>query len=152
MTITLYRNNSENNRLSKQLETVHTYTNAIARNELEIIDPVIMIEGESLDAANYAYIAENNRYYFITKITKTRKNFYTFQLHCDVLMSFKDDLLFQNAIVSRSNGLWDSYLHDPKAKEKQFTRRACYLLKYNNDALIFDYTDAQPVSILVTAG
>lgn len=152
MTVTLYHTISDNNVFSKQLETVVTYSNAVARDSMDVINPVITIAANSIDNVNYVYIAENNRYYFVKNISKVRTGFFALSLHVDVLMSFHDDIAMNSAIVKRSNGLWDAYLQDPKAKEEQFTRRACYLLKYNNAALVFSYTDAQPVSMLITAG
>lgn len=151
MTVTLYNNISDNNVFSKQLETLATYSNAIARDSMDVINPVITIAANSIANANYVYIAENNRYYFVKNIDKVRNGFFALSLHVDVLMSFHDDIAMNSAIVNRSNGLWDAYLPDGKAQEEQFTRRGCYLLKYNANPLVFDYS-GQPVSILVTAG
>lgn len=151
MTVTLYKNNSDINVLSKQLETIATYTGAVARDSLDVENPVVTIAANNLDNVNYIYIKENNRYYFVKNIDKVRNGFFALTCHVDVLMSFKDALIMNHAIIKRANGVWDSYLPDSKAQEKQYTRRMCYLLKRNNAGLIFDYT-GQPVSILVTAG
>ena len=131
MTVTLYNNISDNNVFSKQLETVATYSNAIARDSMDVINPVITIATNSIANANYVYIAENNRYYFVKNIDKVRTGFFALSLHVDVLMSFHDDIMMNSAIVKRSNGLWDPYLPDGKAKEEQYTRRFCYYLKNN---------------------
>ena len=68
MTVTLFNNISDNNVFSKQLETIATYSNAVARDSMDVINPVITIAANSIENANYVYIAENNRYYFVKNI------------------------------------------------------------------------------------
>ena len=151
MTVTLYQNKSDNNVVSKQLETIASYTNAIARDSMDVIDPVITIAADTIGNTNYIQIEENNRYYFVKNFNKIRNGLFALYCHVDVLMSFAESILMNSAIVKRANGLWDSYLPDSKAHEKQYTRRMCYFLKNNGNPLVFDYS-VQPVSILITAG
>lgn len=151
MTVTLYKNTSDNNVLSKQLETIATYASAVARDSLDVENPVVTIAANNVDDVNYIYIKENNRYYFVKNIDKVRNGFFALSCHVDVLMTYKDALLMNHAIVKRANGVWDSYLPDNKAQEKQYTRRMCYLLKDGNTSLSFSYANTAK-AILVTAG
>lgn len=151
MTVTLYKNNSDVNVLSKQLETIATYSGAIARDALDVENPVVTIAANNLDGVNYARIQENNRYYFVKNIDKVRNGFFALTCHVDVLTTYKDALLMNHAIVKRANGVWDSYLPDSKAQEKQYTRRMCYLLKNGNNSLSFSYANTAK-AILITAG
>ena len=151
MTVTLYQNNSDNNVLSKQLETIATYSNAVARDSMDVIDPIITIAAASVGKTNYIYIAENNRYYFVKNIDKVRNGFFALHCHVDVLMSFSENLLMNYGIVKRANGVWDAYLQDSKAQEKQYTRRMCYLLKNGNNTLEFSYANTSK-AVLITAG
>lgn len=151
MTVTLYKNKSDNNVVSKQLETIATYTGAIARDSMDVQDPVITVAANSIGETNYIYIQENNRYYFVKNFNKIRNGFFALYCHVDVLMSFKDDILMNYAIIKRANGVWDSYLPDSKAQEKQYTRRMCYLLKNGNNKLEFSYANTSK-AILITAG
>lgn len=151
MTVTLYQNKSDNNVFSKQLETIASYTGAIARDSMDVVNPVITIAAVSIGNTNYIYIAENNRYYFVKNIDKVRNGFFALHCHVDVLMSFAESILMNYAIIKRANGVWDSYLPDSNAKEKQFTRRMCYLLKNGNNALEFSYANTAK-TVLITAG
>ena len=53
-------------------------------------------------AANYAYIPEFNRYYFINDIISVRKNIWQLVMNVDVLMSYKDEILNLDAFVTRN--------------------------------------------------
>lgn len=53
-------------------------------------------------AANYAYIPEFNRYYFINDIISVRKNIWQLVMNVDVLMSYKDHILKLDAFVTRN--------------------------------------------------
>lgn len=151
MTVTLYQNFSDNNVFSKQLEPIATYTNAVARDSVDVVNPIITIATASIGNTNYIRIEENNRCYFVKNIDKVRNGFFALHCHVDVLMSFAESILMNHAIVKRANGLWDSYLPDSNAKEKQFTRRMCYLLKNGNNTLEFSYANTAK-TVLITAG
>ena len=113
--IYLYRNNSENNKVDKDLTLVATYEGEL-RAETSIIDPTILIECDMSDVAlaNYMYIPDFERYYYITNITSVRTSLVQFEAHCDVLMSFKDYILDNVAIIKRQQSDWNLYLDDNK--------------------------------------
>ena len=118
--ITLYQSGAEKNRVDKSefLTSIAEYTGEL-KSETSIIDPEILIECDLEDVAlsNYMYIPEFGRYYFITNITSVRSSLVQFEAHCDVLMSFKDEILANSAIIKRNEGAYDLYLQDPKIKE-----------------------------------
>lgn len=151
MQIILYRNYSENNVISKRLETLATYNGAVARNAMDVINPTITLESSAEIMANFAYIPENRRYYFITGIEKTRNNFYTLQLRVDVLMTYAEGILDQTAIVSRSGGAFDAYLVDADAQFKAYTRGVPKVFQAVGDIPVtLDYDTGH--AILITAG
>lgn len=63
-------------------------------------------------AANYAYIPEFNRYYFINDIISVRRNIWQLIMNVDVLMSYKDELLKLNAFVIRNEFDFNKYVKD----------------------------------------
>ena len=63
-------------------------------------------------SANYIYIPEFNRYYFITDIVSVRTNMWRLNMHVDVLMSYKDSILKQNAFVTRNEFTYDEMVKD----------------------------------------
>ena len=99
MEITLYTNNSEKNKLEKSLSRDLKLTGKL-REESSIVNPSVLIQTENPSSYNYAYIPEFNRYYFITDAISVRTDIWRISLHCDVLMSFKDELKATSVILS----------------------------------------------------
>lgn len=102
MTITLYKNNSERNCVNKVLSNMLTFTGTL-RDAASIKTPVINIASDSaIIGYNYAFITEFNRYYFITDIKSVRNGIWEVSFLCDVLMSFKDDILDAYAVIDHT--------------------------------------------------
>lgn len=95
--IILYTTSSEPNRINKSLNNQTIFEGSL-REQSSIINPTITIQAENLSAFNYMYIAEFDRYYFITDITSVRNGLWRISAKVDVLMSFSDQI--QNVIVS----------------------------------------------------
>lgn len=99
MEITLYTNNSEKNKLEKNLANAKEFSGNL-REESSIINPSILIQTENPSSFNYAYIPEFKRYYFIIDAVSVRTNIWRLSLHTDVLMSFKDGIKNAPVILS----------------------------------------------------
>lgn len=103
MEILLYKTTDANNDLNKTISDKLTLVGAL-RDSSSIVAPSILIQTNPI-GYNYAYISEFGRYYYIKNITAFRKNAWLIDLKCDVLMSFKDEILEMSGIVSRlTNG------------------------------------------------
>lgn len=113
MTITLYRNNSENNKLDKNLTTILTLTGNL-RAQTSIIEPTLEITaaGENIVTSNYLYIQEFERYYFIKDIVSIRNNVWEIRCHVDVLKTYLAQIKAQTAIIKRQENMWNYYLND----------------------------------------
>lgn len=61
----------------------------VLKDNTSVTDPSIIIEYGSMPAANYAYIADLGRYYFINQITALSATLWRLDMHVDVLMSYK---------------------------------------------------------------
>lgn len=111
--ITMYYNDSEKNKMSKELRTLRMYSGEL-KDATSIVNPVITINENisSIAKANYLYISEFQRYYFITNIRSIKTSLVEISAHVDVLMSFKDEILSNSAIVKRSENNWNLYLDD----------------------------------------
>lgn len=144
MTITLYNNSSEPNKISKHLTPVSTALSGSLRNESEMVNPVVLIEGNisSLQNANYARIESFGRYYYITEMKSVRNNIVELHLHTDVLMSFNISAV--SGVVIEAENVGSDYLQG-----RQFVR----LVKSKTDILPFSggLLDSGEY-ILITAG
>ena len=99
MNILLYKTTNANNDLNKTISDKVELVGAL-RDASSVIAPSILIQSNPI-GYNYAYIPEFGRYYYIKNITAFRKGAYIVDLKCDVLMSFKDEILNMSGIVSR---------------------------------------------------
>ena len=137
MNILLYKttnaNNDLNETISDKVELVGTL-----RDASSVIAPSILIQSNPI-GYNYAYIPEFGRYYYIKNITAFRKGAYIVDLKCDVLMTFREEILNMSGIVSRLTDGAAYATRDIKTKclethrrldfpETPFTRNGSYVL------------------------
>ena len=102
MRITLYKNHSERICLTKVIDNA-LILNGTLRNEASVKTPVITIAGnETIPFYNYVFIEEFNRYYYITDIRSIRAGVWELSLLCDVLMSFRSDILNAYAVIENT--------------------------------------------------
>ena len=127
MTINLYTNTAPRNALVKDLAAVSTLTGTL-RNESSVVDPVVTIEDSDqlLLSANYAYISEFGRYFFITNIESVRQNLWRVSMHVDVLYTFRDQIITNSAIIERNENEYDLKLNDGLFQTQQNPRIAQY--------------------------
>ena len=122
MTIKFYENLSDKNHVDKVITQVGTDITGTLRDDCSIINPVLQLEnftGLDLTKVNYAYIVEFGRYYYINNIT-LRNKLYEISMHVDVLMSYKDEIRTNKAVVSRQENNYNLYLQDGVFKTKAF--------------------------------
>ena len=65
---------------------------------------------------NYAYIEEFARYYFVKSVSVENNKLAVFDLECDVLMSFRNDIHGLECIISRNESNYNLMLSDSKMK------------------------------------
>lgn len=121
MTIKLFNNTSPANYVTKQLTEVATLTGNLLEPS-SIVDPTIIIERNSPVGFNYFQIPEFNRYYFLTGVSSDSRNLVAISGHCDVLMSYANQIKASNAILRRNEFLFNLYLDDGIFKAYQNTK------------------------------
>lgn len=102
----------------------------------------IVIE-EGLPIFNYAYIPLFHRYYFVTSIValssgKVATRLFRINLNCDVLMSFKDDLLSLTGMIERNEFTYDPAIKDLAHPYKDSLSRQTHFLEGD---IIFDVSE-----------
>lgn len=103
MELILYRTRDDENVINKDLEYIHTM-NIVLKSNVSIVSPIIilrMVEGVDLFNSNYCYLDELNRYYFIREIEIMSNDNVKMMLECDVLESFKQDILNSGGEIRR---------------------------------------------------
>ena len=111
--VTLQVNNSPKNQMTKNITDVLTLSGTL-KSETSVTDPVIIFSGSlaTIATCNYLTITSFGRQYFITDIKSVRNNLVEVSAHCDVLSSFKNEILENTAIVYRQENDWNLYLDD----------------------------------------
>lgn len=99
MNITLYVTGSERHAVRKTLQSGLELTGSL-RGESSVINPSFLIQANNPSQYNYCYIPEFGRYYFISNITSVRTNIWRIDCSVDVLMSFQEEILNLDVIVS----------------------------------------------------
>lgn len=113
MQIILYKNASEPERVDKDITDALTLAGSL-RNTTEVINPVIVVAESAsvLSDYNYAYIPLFDRYYFITELTSERTGITSVHMRVDVLMSWKDQIRQNSAILNHQEIAGNTYLND----------------------------------------
>lgn len=145
--IDLYQTTSPANKVDKDISIVLDNVSGTLRKGTSIIDPVIVIQCDNSDQwrkqLNYARIDAFGRYYFVTNIVAVEGTWESTQypspealweihMHVDVLMSYKEQIKKQTAVIARQEGKYNLMLDDgifmtyqnPKLQTKLFSEPA----------------------------
>lgn len=101
MTINFYKNYSSTIEAVKATSLVQSLTGTL-RNGTSIVNPVILVELNSVPDCNYMEIPEFGRKYFINNIVCTYNNLWEIHAHCDVLSTFWPDIRVADCIIKRN--------------------------------------------------
>lgn len=118
--IVLQRNNSERNRVTKDITDLITVSGTL-KSDTSIIDPVIMIECDlnAVVGCNYISISAFGRSYFVNNIKSIQNKLVEFTCHVDALSSFATEIKSNRAIIRRQENNWNLYLNDGTFKVYQ---------------------------------
>lgn len=121
----LYFNKSDKRYMNKDIEAItydgSDHIDVEMKEDTSIIDPTFILRTQSkVLTANYIYVPNLNRYYFINDYTLSHQRIYI-NCHVDVLMSFKKEIKQQNVIVARNERFFNMYLDDHKYKVQNRT-------------------------------
>lgn len=134
--IDLYNCTAEPNRIDKSgmLGTAETHSGEIKNTgAVDIVNPVVLLNGAVNVNANYAYISTFGRYYYIDEITSVRTGLFQVSLRCDPLMSFATDIMGLPCICSRSGtdadyNIYSKYIEDGRQKFQAYRKVLCYTM------------------------
>ena len=113
VTVSLYNSSAEPNVVDK---TPHiTSAGSLSgtfRGEVSVTNPSITFYFKGVPTFNYVYIQKFSRYYYVTAITNISNNLWRADLKCDVLMSFKNQILNLYCVIARQENVYNDNLID----------------------------------------
>lgn len=106
----LYYNVSENNKLEKRIDELEVIDIAFKGND-SVTNPVIRFKcSDNVKIANYMWIEDYKRYYFITDKRPCTGGIWEVTGHVDVLMTWRVNIRALSGIVKESANLGNNYL------------------------------------------
>lgn len=99
MELILYKTDDNPNVINKVLTDPLTM-NINLKNDVNIINPELVLNGD-YRGYNYAHIPELNRFYFINSMEQLNFRLVKIALECDVLETYKADILNGSGTVTR---------------------------------------------------
>lgn len=109
MDLVFYMNASDPETIGKSLTAVTTLSGYL-KNDCDVINPRIVVENTGMINANYCYIAEFGRYYYIDRQTIMSNYKVMLEMSVDVLESFKTQIKNLSCMVDNSTENNDRYL------------------------------------------
>lgn len=144
-TINLYNNSSEPEVVDKSL-SLQTSLQGQLKDNTSIITPTILMNINSIPTANYMYIPDFHRYYYITNIESVRNGLIQISAKCDVLMTYKSGIRACNALVERQEFNYNLYLVDNKIPMENKNTVSSKKLKgnygYKHNNIVLTYSTA----------
>lgn len=143
MIIELYKNNSDNNVVNKNITKVGELDVRL-KEPVERENPQILVSGHIDDSYDYLYIPEFSRYYYVEYKRQYSENVYLINARIDVLKSFRDKILQARALVNHSGNLNNNYIND-----------STWVADVRNTTHIKNFTNGfndEPTFVLITAG
>lgn len=115
------------NKISKEFTGGYT-TDCSLKDNTSMFRPVLLISSSTgypeFDEMNYLYLPAFKRYYFIDDIISVGNNLWEIHCHVDVLYTYKEQILNQDAVIRRQQTKYNLYLNDPD------------FMTYNNDSIV----------------
>ena len=129
VTLELYKVTNQPNELTKTLNNAVVVEGAF-RGEIDSIDVIVEIESNTYEF-NYVHIPSLNKYYFLQNIVHVNAKVIRMLLHCDVLMTYKTDILASYGLVIQG-GTINPYYSSIESETRQAIRRTNFPYKFNN--------------------
>ena len=114
MICNLYVTTSENNKVVKELNLIKNVEVKL-KEETDILNPALLLSRNALQnmtSANYLYLPEFKRYYYIKNIKAVLGNMIEISCRIDVLMSHAVELKNLSCVTRRQENSYNTYLND----------------------------------------
>lgn len=151
MQVIFYNNASGNEHVTKSLTEVATFDVEL-KDSCSVQNPVLLLSGKYL-RANFCKIVDFGRYYYIDNITQIRKNLWQYDLRCDVLMSFAEQIKSNKAIIERteSSKYYNKNFDDPEWNKMVEARCTNQVLNFP-EKFVKNFSNGKYVLVTVGVG
>lgn len=114
MNVILYHNKSDKREAYKSLKSLGSYEGEL-KEDSGIVNPTILLNMSSIPKnANYAYIAEFGRYYYVGESVSKGSTLWQVSMSSDPLMTSYDQLIKLSAVIERQENVMNWYLEDQR--------------------------------------
>ena len=127
----LYHTESSVNTINKNIDFIKDIDIKF-KNEVNIYNPRIVLRYDDLIDFNYIYIDKFKRYYLVEDVQVFPNKIYHITLKCDVLMSFKNDILNSKGNITSQTNYNDYYNFNYSSEVRKETNI------YNSDVILDD--------------
>lgn len=138
--VDLYRNNSPVEKIGKSLTDQLTISDVVIKRDTSVLKPVLLVNSsQEIYVYNYMYISEFYRYYFIDDIRSINQNMWEVSAHVDVLETYKNGILANNAVIKRQANQFNLYLDDPDFHAYNYERIQTLQFPQNSFSKLLNY-------------
>ena len=130
LVLELYKVLNQPNEIAKTLNNAIAI-NGVFRSEVDAIDVIVEIETNTYDY-NYVFIQSLGKYYFVNNITLVNAKITRLYLHCDVLMTYRTDILASYGLVTKGGNI-NPYYSNVESDSRQIIRRVPFPYTFNNN-------------------
>ena len=130
LVLELYKVLNQPNEITKTLNNAIAI-NGVFRSEVDAIDVIVEIETNTYDY-NYVFIQSLGKYYFVNNITLVNAKITRLYLHCDVLMTYRTDILASYGLVTKGGNI-NPYYSNVESDSRQIIRRVPFPYTFNNN-------------------
>ena len=92
----------DNRKVSKSFTVNKSNVACDIYDSCDLYNPTLIVKSNNVISSNYLYIPNFNRYYFIVNKNLDKAGITVINCECDVLMSFKNDILNSTQLIIRS--------------------------------------------------
>lgn len=92
----------DNRKVSKNYTVNKSNVSCDIYDSCDLYNPTLIVKSNSVISSNYLYIPNFNRYYFIVNKNLDKAGIIIINCECDVLMSFKNDILNSTQMIIRN--------------------------------------------------
>ena len=102
MQIILYHSDDKPNVINKTIIQLRT-VNIVLREMVDEKSPSLLLHDDTVANSNYCYLPDFKRYYFIDRVIRYNAHLVKVFLACDLLMTYKDDMLKNKVLITATS-------------------------------------------------